>query len=56
MIKTVATEPKSSIETPEERKKRFLLEFENPFKCEKYGERFKKKKQMREHKEEVHSY
>jgi len=46
MIKTVATEPNSSIETPDERKKRFLLEFEKPFKCEKCNERFKKKKYL----------
>jgi uncharacterized Zn-finger protein len=55
MIKTVATAP-NPIETPEERKKRFLLEFEKPFKCEKCNERFKKKKYLREHKSEVHSY
>ena len=29
------------IETPEERRRRFLLEFERPFKCEKCDERFK---------------
>ena len=56
MIKTVATESSPGIETPEERKKRFLLEFEKPFKCEKCNERFKKKKYLREHKSEVHSY
>jgi hypothetical protein len=44
------------VEEPEEKRARFLLEFENPFKCEKCGERFRKKKQLREHKEEVHSY
>jgi hypothetical protein len=44
------------IETPEERRRRFLLEFERPFKCEKCDERFKKKKYLREHKAEVHSY
>lgn len=31
------------IESPEERKERFLLEFEKPFKCEKCNMRFKKK-------------
>jgi uncharacterized Zn-finger protein len=46
----------SMVETPEERRKRFLLEFERPFKCEKCNERFKKKKYLREHKSEVHSY
>ena len=46
----------SLVEEPEEKRARFLLEFENPFKCEKCGERFKKKKQLREHKEEIHSY
>ena len=40
----------------EERKRRFLEEFEKPFKCEKCNERFKKKKYLREHKSEVHSY
>jgi uncharacterized Zn-finger protein len=46
----------STVETPEERRKRFLLEFERPFKCEKCNERFKKKKYLREHKSEAHSY
>ena len=27
---------------PQERRARFLLEFEDPFKCEKYGQRFKR--------------
>jgi len=40
----------------QERRARFLLEFENPFKCEKCGERFKRKKYLQEHKEEKHSY
>ena len=44
------------IESPEERKDRFLLEFEKPFKCEKCNERFKKKKYLREHKADIHSY
>jgi hypothetical protein len=43
-------------ETPQERRERFLLEFEKPFKCEKCNERFKKKKYLREHKTEAHSY
>ena len=42
--------------TPQERRERFLLEFEKPFKCEKCNERFKKKKYLREHKTEAHSY
>jgi uncharacterized Zn-finger protein len=46
----------SSVETPQERRERFLLEFEKPFKCEKCNERFKKKKYLREHKTEAHSY
>jgi hypothetical protein len=44
------------IDSPEERRKRFLEEFEKPFKCEKCSERFKKKKYLREHKSQVHSY
>jgi len=44
MIKTAATEPNPIEENAEERKKRFLMEFERPFKCEKCNERFKKKK------------
>lgn len=50
------SQTKTIIETPEERRRRFLLEFERPFKCEKCDERFKKKKYLREHKAEVHSY
>lgn len=46
----------STVETPQERRERFLLEFEKPFKCEKCNERFKKKKYLREHKAEAHSY
>jgi uncharacterized Zn-finger protein len=44
------------VETPQERRLRFLLEFEKPFKCEKCNERFKKKKYLHEHKTEAHSY
>ena len=53
-----STNPESNqvVETPEERKQRFLLEFDQPFKCDKCNERFKKKKYLREHKAEVHSY
>jgi uncharacterized Zn-finger protein len=46
----------TSLVEAQERRTRFLLEFEKPFKCEKCGERFKKKKYLREHKEEAHSY
>ena len=55
MINSAESEPESIIETPEERRERFLLEFEKPFKCEKCNERFKKKKYLREHKAEIHS-
>ncbi|MEO9321273.1 MAG: hypothetical protein ABI361_11425 [Nitrososphaera sp.] len=48
--------PKTVEESPEERKRRFLEEFERPFKCDKCNERFKKKKYLREHKSQVHSY
>ncbi|HEY7080554.1 MAG TPA: hypothetical protein VH500_12690 [Nitrososphaeraceae archaeon] len=51
----MVTEPMKD-ETPKQRRERFLLEFENPFKCEKCNQRFKKKKDLREHKNEVHSY
>jgi uncharacterized Zn-finger protein len=50
------TDLKMVEETSEERRKRFLIEFEKPFKCEKCDERFKKKKYLKEHKIEVHSY
>jgi uncharacterized Zn-finger protein len=58
MNNMVHTESNPIVESPEERKKRFLLEFEMPFKCEKCNERFKKKKYLREHKSDadVHSY
>jgi uncharacterized Zn-finger protein len=49
-------EPNQVIETAEERKQRFLLDFDIPFICDKCNERFKKKKYLREHKAEVHSY
>jgi hypothetical protein len=51
-----ADEQNPIIDSPEERRKRFLDEFERPFKCEKCNERFKKKKYLREHKSQVHSY
>ena len=50
------TDLKMVEETSEERRKRFLIEFEKPFKCEKCNERFKKKKYLKEHKIDVHSY
>jgi Putative transcriptional repressor regulating G2/M transition len=46
----------TTLDSPEERRRRFLIEFERPFKCEKCDERFKKKKYLREHKTEIHSY
>ena len=55
-IDTSANESSSVFETPEEKKRRFLMEFENTFKCDKCSERFKKKKYLREHKAEVHAY
>ena len=56
MNKMAQTGTNPIIESPAERKERFLLEFERPFKCEKCNERFKKKKYLREHKSDVHSY
>lgn len=56
MINSAKSESEPIIETPEERRERFLIEFEKPFKCEKCNERFKKKKYLREHKAEIHSY
>jgi uncharacterized Zn-finger protein len=50
------TDLKMVVETPEERRRRFLIEFEKPFKCEKCNQRFKKKKYLKEHKIDVHSY
>ena len=50
------TDLKMVEETSEERRKRFLIEFEKPFKCEKCNERFKKKKYLKEHKIDAHSY
>jgi uncharacterized Zn-finger protein len=55
-INDSANESSSILETPEEKKRRFLIEFENPFKCDKCNERFKTKKYLREHKSEVHAY
>ncbi|MBA3750509.1 MAG: hypothetical protein H0X03_06395 [Nitrosopumilus sp.] len=55
-LKSSANEASSIMESPEEKKRRFLIEFENPFKCDKCNERFKKKKYLREHKAEVHAY
>jgi len=46
----------SLVDDPTERTKRFVLEFEKPYKCDKCDERFKKKKYLREHKADVHSY
>ncbi|HEY6536970.1 MAG TPA: hypothetical protein VN704_03700 [Verrucomicrobiae bacterium] len=51
-----ASESSSILESPEEKKRRFLIEFENPFKCDKCSERFRKKKYLKEHKSEAHAY
>lgn len=51
-----ADDQKSVANSPEDLRRSFLEEFEKPFKCEKCGERFKKKKYLREHKSEAHSY
>jgi uncharacterized Zn-finger protein len=56
MIKTAEARSNSIVESPQEKRERFLLEFEKPFRCEKCDERFKKKKYLREHKAQVHSY
>lgn len=37
-------------------KQRFLLEFDNPYKCDKCNERFKHFKYLRLHKKEMHAY
>jgi hypothetical protein len=50
------SESSSMLESPEEKKRRFLIEFENPFKCDKCSERFRKKKYLKEHKSETHAY
>ncbi len=55
-LNSPVNESSSILESPEEKKRRFLIEFENPFKCDKCNERFKKKKYLREHKSEVHAY
>ncbi len=55
-VDSSSNESSSIMESPEEKKRRFLIEFENPFKCDKCNERFKKKKYLREHKAEVHAY
>jgi hypothetical protein len=43
MIKAADAEPEDP-ETPQEKRKRFLLEFDKPFRCENRQERFRKKK------------
>jgi PHP family Zn ribbon phosphoesterase len=43
MIELEEAKPSSIVETPQQRRERFLLEFERPFRCEKCGGRFKKK-------------
>ena len=44
------------IDFPDERRRQFLEEFEKLIKCKKCNELFKKKKYLREHKSEVHSF
>ena len=43
-LNSSANESSSILESPEEKKRRFLIEFENPYKCDKCNERFKKEK------------
>jgi hypothetical protein len=43
IITTMQLDSKSLVEDPQERRARFLLEFENPFKCENCGETLKEK-------------
>ncbi|MFY9870090.1 MAG: hypothetical protein WAK17_10260 [Candidatus Nitrosopolaris sp.] len=43
-------------EEQQQRRVRFLLEFDSPYKCVKCGGRFRMKKHLKEHKEEIHSY
>ena len=45
-----------SQDSPQERRAKFILEYENPFKCEKCGARFREKQKFKEHKSEFHSY
>jgi len=56
MIKTAEAKSDNIIETSQEKREWFLMEFAKPFKCEKCTERFKKKKYLREHKSQIHSY
>lgn len=56
LIQLMNKDSNSLVDDPTERTKRFVLEFEKPYKCDKCDERFKKKKYLREHKADVHSY
>jgi hypothetical protein len=56
VIQLMNKDSNSLVDDPTERTKRFVLEFEKPYKCDKCGERFRKKKYLREHKADVHSY
>jgi hypothetical protein len=56
VIQLMNKDSNSLVDDPTERTKRFVLEFEKPYKCDKCDERFRKKKYLREHKADVHSY
>jgi hypothetical protein len=56
IITTIQLDSKGLVEDPQERRALFLLEFEHPFKCEKCGERFRRKRYLQQHKVDVHSY
>jgi hypothetical protein len=56
VIQLMNKDSNSLVDDPTERTKRFVLEFEKPYKCDKCNERFRKKKYLREHKADVHSY
>jgi hypothetical protein len=56
VIQLMNKDSNSLVDDPTERTKRFVLEFEKPYKCNKCDERFRKKKYLREHKADVHSY
>jgi hypothetical protein len=56
VVQLMNKDSNSLVDDPTERTKRFVLEFEKPYKCNKCDERFRKKKYLREHKADVHSY
>jgi len=43
------------IDEPPQRREQFLLEWENPLKCEKCGARFRLRHRFKEHKNESHA-